>query len=141
MSSKDLTLCLDKDILVLGNKIYSPDTCVMIPNYVNCLLTDTRKSRGSYPLGVSLKKKKKPTNRDRYQSYCHELDKIVYLGYHDSPMEAHRAWQNQKIVSIEKTVEQYQRELSCDTRVINALHGRVEILKYDILNQNETIKI
>lgn len=141
MSSKDLTLCLDKDILILGNKIYSPDTCVMVPNYVNCLLTDSRKCRGTYPLGVSLKKKKKSIHRDRYQANCHELDRIVYLGYHDSPMDAHRAWQKQKIISIGKTVEQYKKESYCDDRVIEALYGRIEILNNDILNGNETIKI
>uniref|UniRef100_A0AAU8HZF0 HNH endonuclease n=1 Tax=Klebsiella phage FKP3 TaxID=3231233 RepID=A0AAU8HZF0_9CAUD len=141
MSDKDLTLCLDKDILVLGNKIYSPTTCVMIPNYVNCLLTDSRKRRGTYPLGVSLKKKKKSTNTDRYQAYCHTLDKVVYLGYHDSPIEAHKAWQKQKILSIEKTIEQYEKESYCDSRVVAALQRRIEILNNDILNGNETIRI
>lgn len=45
---------LDKDILVEGNKVYSPDTCRFVPQYLNKLLTDRRIWRGDLPLGVSL---------------------------------------------------------------------------------------
>lgn len=44
---------LDKDILVEGNKIYRPDACVFIPQYLNTLLTDHRNARGDLPLGVT----------------------------------------------------------------------------------------
>ena len=41
-------ICLDKDILVKGNKVYSPETCVFVPNRINCLFTKTDKNRGKY---------------------------------------------------------------------------------------------
>lgn len=44
---------LDKDILYLGNKIYSPETCVFVPNYLNSLLVDCGASRGNMPLGIT----------------------------------------------------------------------------------------
>lgn len=47
---------LDKDILVEGNKVYSPDTCRFVPQHINSLLTDSSKSRGKLPLGVSVQK-------------------------------------------------------------------------------------
>ena len=30
---------VDKDIIVKGNKIYSPDTCCLVPNYINIVFT------------------------------------------------------------------------------------------------------
>lgn len=45
--------CLDKDILIKGNKVYSPETCLLVPHYVNTLFTKRDKDRGNYPLGVS----------------------------------------------------------------------------------------
>lgn len=44
---------LDKDILVHGNKIYSPKTCIFVPQRINSLFTKCDKRRGEYPIGVS----------------------------------------------------------------------------------------
>lgn len=54
---------LDKDILVQGNKIYSPDTCVFIPQYLNLLLIDRGLARGDLPLGIS-------RNHNSYMASC-----------------------------------------------------------------------
>ena len=43
---------LDKDILVKGNKIYSPDTCCFIPQEINSISISVYKARGKYPVGV-----------------------------------------------------------------------------------------
>lgn len=43
---------LDKDILVEGNKIYSPETCRFVPKSINYLLLDHRNARGDLPIGV-----------------------------------------------------------------------------------------
>lgn len=43
---------LDKDLLSLGNKLYSEDTCVFIPQEVNKLLTTRKACRGDLPIGV-----------------------------------------------------------------------------------------
>lgn len=43
---------VDKDILVKGNKIYSPDTCCLVPPNVNILFTKCNNSRGDYPIGI-----------------------------------------------------------------------------------------
>ena len=43
---------LDKDILVKGNKIYSPDTCCFVPQEINSLFTKCDSKRGLLPIGV-----------------------------------------------------------------------------------------
>lgn len=48
---------LDKDILIRGNKIYSPDTCVFIPNKINSLLLSCKASRGNLPVGITVDKR------------------------------------------------------------------------------------
>lgn len=43
---------LDKDILVKGNKMYSPKTCCFVPQEINKLFVKGDKSRGNLPIGV-----------------------------------------------------------------------------------------
>lgn len=47
---------LDKDLLVVGNKVYGPETCVFVPNIINNLTLQCKKNRGTYPIGVSYHK-------------------------------------------------------------------------------------
>lgn len=44
---------LDKDILIKGNKIYSPETCIFVPSRINVMFTKGKRNRGEYPIGVS----------------------------------------------------------------------------------------
>ena len=44
---------LDKDILDKGNKIYSPEKCVFVPQRINSLFTNCKSRRGDLPLGVT----------------------------------------------------------------------------------------
>lgn len=43
---------LDKEMRVLGSKVYSPETCSYLPQEVNKILLDGGASRGSLPTGV-----------------------------------------------------------------------------------------
>ena len=47
---------LDKDILIKGNKIYSPETCCLVPQEINNLFTKNNVARGNLPIGVSYSK-------------------------------------------------------------------------------------
>ena len=85
---------LDKDLLATGNKQYSPDKCRFIPASINSFNSDTKSSRGLYPIGVSYHKHHKKfvakvtTPRSGRQKT---------MGYFDTPEEAHTAWFNKKI--------------------------------------------
>jgi len=47
-----ILLMADKDILVIGNKVYSPETCIFVTREVNALLNRNKAARGEFPQGV-----------------------------------------------------------------------------------------
>ena len=44
---------LDKDILYKNNKIYSPKTCIFVPQRINQLFIKQQRKRGTHSIGVS----------------------------------------------------------------------------------------
>lgn len=81
---------LDKDILVDGNKIYNPEACLFVPQYINSFLTLHNAKRGVLPIGVSAKSGK-------YESRISGSKHRKHLGYFDTPALAHKAWQKAKL--------------------------------------------
>jgi hypothetical protein len=107
---------LDKDIIVKGNKIYSPETCAFVEPATNTFTTDGSAARGGQPIGVSLHKRCKS-----YDAHCRDpfLKKLVHLGCFSNPIAAHEACRKKK------------HELACrlaenetDERVAKALRTR-----------------
>lgn len=74
---------MDKDILVKGNKIYSPETCCLIPQNVNCLFLKREAERGGYPIGVSYR-------NDGFIASCHNpfTNRREELGSYSTPEKA-----------------------------------------------------
>jgi len=83
---------LDKDIIVPGNKVYSPATCVFVSSQINSLLIDCAAARGEWPIGVSLHK-----TRNRFYAQVTENGRQRHLGSFDTPEAAHLAWQKAKV--------------------------------------------
>lgn len=98
------TMCLDKDILLKNNKIYSPDTCIFVPNEINVLFTKRQKNRGEYPIGVSVHKK----HKNEYQSRCRINGKIKHLGIFNTPEEAFHAYKIFKESYIKQIADEYK---------------------------------
>ena len=84
---------LDKDILVQGNKIYSPDLCVIIPRSLNLFLNSNPARRGSLPIGVTYSE-----NLTRFKARCCNpfSGKLEHIGVFDTKEEAHEAWRLRK---------------------------------------------
>lgn len=84
---------LDKDILVSGNKVYGPETCVFIEPNLNAFLTDRSRARGPYPLGVTLSPKGMKFRARCWNPFSGERE---YIGDFPSSDEAHKAWKDRK---------------------------------------------
>lgn len=116
-------MCIDKDILFKGNKIYSPQTCCIVPNDINVLFTKTDKKRGEYPIGVYCKK-----SNHKFISQCkHGGNKPQqYLGIYDTWEEAFLVYKNYKENYIKQLANKYKYCL--EPRVYDALiNYQVEI--------------
>lgn len=95
---KSLAWSLDKDLLGDG-KSYNPDSCIFVPSRINCFLTSRARERGQLPLGVC-------GIRNKYKSYIGEHGEFKNLGFYDTPIEAHRAWQLRKVdIALEYVCE------------------------------------
>ena len=46
-------MCLDKDILRKGNKVYSRETCIFVPQRINNLFVKRDNDRGNSPIGTT----------------------------------------------------------------------------------------
>lgn len=137
---------LDKDIILSGNVLYCPENCSYVPKWLNLVLVDSGASRGDYPLGVRYKKPTKGmvnSLKKPYEARCRDLEgKKLWLGYHLTPENAHRQWQQAKVVILEKALHRYLCECpNQDIRVIQGIEKRILVLKDDIDSRNETIKL
>lgn len=84
---------LDKDILIKGNKIYSPKTCCLVPRNVNLLFTNRANYRGKYPIGVCLDKR----NGEYMARCCNPFTgKYVTIGRYSTPEKAFLAYKKYK---------------------------------------------
>lgn len=88
-------LFLDKDLKSLGNKVYSPETCLFVTREVNNFLTLRKSDRGQYPLGVSWHK------RDSVFQGIISINNRRSSKYFDSAEEAHKFWQINKAAHAE----------------------------------------
>lgn len=85
---------LDKDLLHPGNTVYSPDTCIYIPQWLNSFTIDSGATRGEWPIGVHFNKR-----AGKFQAYCNNraIGKLQHLGFFSNPESAHMAWKQYKL--------------------------------------------
>lgn len=115
---------LDKDLLVKGNKVYSAETCLLVPSFVNTFLTKRDAKRGDCVIGVC--KQGVYKNGDvRYRARVNEYDTITgksvnkSLGCFRNEYDAFIAYKSAK----EAMAKKYAAYLTdkVDNRVVEAL--------------------
>jgi hypothetical protein len=112
---------LDKDILIKGNKIYSPETCCFVPDEVNTIFPSCKNKRGLYPIGVNFSKQ----NKTFISQTSLEKNK-VYLGSFKTPYEAFLAYKNFKENTIKQIANKWKPKI--EPRVYAAMYNyKVEI--------------
>ena len=90
---------LDKDILVKGNKIYSPNTCIFVPHRINSLFVKRDSKRGEYPIGVT-------PHRNKFRAECE-----IKLGVYNTIEEAFQVYKKFKENYIKEIAEEYKSKI------------------------------
>ena len=115
MAGSDKGWQLDKDILVKGNKLYSKETCCLVPQHINNLFTKNTSKRGDLPIGVNLS----GNESNPYQAACSVDNHLVYLGVFSTAEEAFQAYKQAKESEIKRVAKLYRFQL--DPKVFKAL--------------------
>lgn len=108
-------LVLDKDILVRGNKKYSPMTCTFVPQEVNKFFCASNKRRGDLPVGVYF--------HERFNKYegCVSHRGSKHIKYFNTSDEAF-AWYKHKKEGLLQTLADIHFMLSnIDSKAHDAL--------------------
>jgi hypothetical protein len=113
------SFALDKDILVKGNKVYSPETCCFVPPELNCALAGNKSVRGALPQGVTYN-----STKTRYRARIQRSNKWESLGAYDTPEEAFYAYKPVKEAYIKDVANKWKDQI--DPKVYEAL------IKYEV---------
>lgn len=91
---------LDKDIIVKNNKVYSPETCCIVPQNVNCLFLKREADRGDLPIGVR-------RNGNLFSACCHNpfTNKAEKLGTYQTINDAFQSYKTYKEYLIKSVAQ------------------------------------
>lgn len=118
LENKGIKLDLDKDLLVTGNKIYSPDTCVFIPHEVNVLLAISRNSNTSGYQGISYS--------NHHKKWIVQTSKFIkknksrYIGLYDNINEANKAFIKARNKALEYALK-YLQDIGYNEDIVNKI--------------------
>lgn len=83
---------LDKDIIGSG-RVYSPDFCIYVPQWLNSFMNSSGASRGNFKIGCYFDEQ----NR-KFRAQCgHPFYGVRFIGLFNTEQEAHLAWVKEKI--------------------------------------------
>ena len=114
---------LDKDIIVQGNKLYSPQTCCFVPQEINKIIVKSDYSRSNHQIGVSLQR------TGKYLAYFSIDSKRHVIGTFDTMEQASLAYKKAKEEHIQRTATKYFNNGKITKRVYESL------MKYEVCKQ------
>ena len=108
---------VDKDLLFKGNKVYSAETCVLLPQQINTLITGANAIRGDLPKGIYYDKSKGINSR--YRARVSQDGKYVCYGSYSNLDDAWLAYKGAKEAWVKVVAERWKDKI--DPRAYNAL--------------------
>lgn len=112
---------LDKDLIVKGNRVYSADTCCLVPREINLSILNSRVCRGKLPLGVT-----KSSKGSRYIARLHRHGESFHLGCFKSVEDAFLTFKIHKEAYLKSLAEKWKEVI--DYKVYAALNNyKIEI--------------
>ncbi|MCK5127643.1 MAG: hypothetical protein KAR42_15405 [candidate division Zixibacteria bacterium] len=104
---------LDKDIMEIGNRVYSPDKCVFVTRKLNNLVQGRMANKTGLPVGV-----RPVTRNSKYSAKNVFNGKITHLGVFNTPEGAHQAYLKARVIDLYQTSNE-QTDLRIRDGVLN----------------------
>lgn len=96
---------LDKDILIKGNKIYSPETCCFVTSEINSIIKINKSKRGELPIGIR-------GIEGRYRASFSKNNRFKYIGTFSTKEEAFQAYKTAKEEWIKELANKYRGQIT-----------------------------
>ena len=113
---------LDKDIIKKHNKLYSPETCCLVPDRINSLFIKADAMRGKLPIGVSI------NDKGKYRATLQNQNDHLYLGDFTTPEKAFFEYKKHKEKLIQDVADEYYKKGAITEKCYQAmLNYEVEI--------------
>jgi hypothetical protein len=99
----DQIMQIDKDWLCIGNRIYCPERCSIVPHVINsCILTHSKINNLELPSGVSR------TTSGKFKARCSVEGERKDLGTYETIQEAWEVYKNFKIKYVTSLAERFK---------------------------------
>lgn len=101
--AKNERMELDKDILIKGNKVYSPNTCIFVPHKINNLINSKVNKKTLIGVRFCIRATNNP-----YCAIVRDGKKIFFCEYHKTEQDAFYAYKSAKENYIKFVADEYK---------------------------------
>jgi len=98
---------VDKDILIKHNKLYSAETCIIVPHNINGLFVKSDAIRGKTCIGTTYN-----IEKNKFLASCKDnKGSTKYLGQHDTEMKGFLAYKTYKEKLIKQIADEFKDKI------------------------------